>query len=103
MQNCQVGIEVLKSNEILLRNVVCRYRSEQVGYIDTLDRSGLIVSFEREVEQTNSELQVDTITLLTRCGGIIGVGKNLLWIIIFVLSSFATSFTILKKYAFNTQ
>ena len=80
-----------------------RYRSEQVGYIDTMDRSGVILSFDSVVEQTNSELQIDKITLLTRCGGIIGVGKNLLWIIIFILSSFATSVSILKTFTCNTQ
>ena len=83
--------------------LLCRYRSEQVGYIDTTDRSGLILSFDSVVELTKSELQIDQITLLTRCGGIIGVGKNLLWIIIFVMSSFATSVSILKTYTFNTQ
>ena len=83
--------------------VLSRYRSEQVGYIDTTDRSGVILSFDSVVEQTHSELQIDRITLLTRCGGIIGVGKNLLWIIIFVLSSLATSVSILKTYTLNTQ
>ena len=35
------------------------------------------------VENTISEYQIGPKTLATRVGGIIGVGKNLLWILIF--------------------
>ena len=45
------------------------------------------ISFENVVEKTVSELQINTRTLVTRFGGIIGVGKNLMWFIILVFSA----------------
>ena len=49
--------------------------------------SGIVVVFDRKVEKTISELQIGTQTLITRFGGIIGVGKNLLWVIILIFTS----------------
>lgn len=69
-----------------------------MGFIDTVDRSGLIVSFESVVEKTVSQVQIDEITLITRIGGIIGVGKNLLWILIFIVTSLTSGVSILKTY-----
>ena len=46
----------------------------------------MTISFGKVVEKTVSELQINTRTLITRFGGIIGVGKNLLWIIILGIS-----------------
>ena len=43
---------------------------------------GLFVTFENEVHITRNRLSVGPVTLLTRAGGIVGVGKNLLWIVI---------------------
>ena len=69
-----------------------------MGFIDTVDRSGMIVSFESVVEKTVSQVQIDEITLITRIGGIIGVGKNLLWILIFIITSLTSGVSILKSY-----
>ena len=49
--------------------------------------------FEGVVENTISESQIGPKTLATRVGGIIGVGKNLLWILIFGLTSLGTFLT----------
>ena len=49
--------------------------------------------FEGVVENTISEYQIGPKTLATRVGGIIGVGKNLLWILIFALTSLGTFLT----------
>ena len=46
----------------------------------------MTISFGKVIEKTVSELQINTRTLITRFGGIIGVGKNLLWIIILGIS-----------------
>lgn len=46
------------------------------------DRYGLVVQFDTEVEITDVNFNIGVMTLLTRLGGIIGVGKNLLWLII---------------------
>ena len=50
-----------------------------------------------EVEVTSSQWTIGPLSLLTRCGGIIGVGKNLLWIIIVILSYIATVHTKIYK------
>ena len=47
---------------------------------------GIIIIFDNLVEKTISELQIGPRTLVTRFGGIIGVGKNLMWVIIFAIS-----------------
>ena len=50
------------------------------------DRFGLLINFDREVVETKSKLNIEPLTLLTRIGGMIGVGKEFLWIIITVCS-----------------
>ena len=37
--------------------------------------------FENEVEVTKSVLTIEPLTLLTRIGGILGVGRTLVWLI----------------------
>ena len=46
----------------------------------------MFVQFDNEVEVTNSKLNIGNITFLTRLGGLIGVGKELLWITIILIS-----------------
>ena len=43
---------------------------------------GLTIAFDNVVEKTISNWQIEPVTLLTRIGGIIGVGKELLWVLI---------------------
>ena len=45
---------------------------------------GLFIQFDELVKTTKSHYVIGTITLLTRIGGIIGVGKELLWITIVI-------------------
>ena len=60
---------------------------EQLGRVESNELFGMVVAFDNIVEQTISDWQIKPITLLTRFGGLVGVGKNLLWIIIFICSS----------------
>ena len=50
----------------------------------------MFVTFDREAEVTSSHLTIEPLTLLTRVGGIIGVGKEFLWIIITLFTYLAT-------------
>ena len=50
---------------------------------DNIDKSDKI----SVIEETISTLQIGTKTLATRVGGIIGVGKNLFWVLIFFVST----------------
>ena len=51
--------------------------------------SGLYIDFHKMIQRRVSTLQIGPETLLTRLGGIIGVGKNLVWIIIFLFTTFS--------------
>ena len=74
-----------------------RYEIEKIGFYATKLKSGLGLTFDNIVEQTISELQIGPKTLLVRFGGIIGVGKNLLWIIIFAVSSAMTCWSFVNR------
>ena len=64
-----------------------RYKVDNVGFDAREDRFGLYVQFDQNVEITVSKLQIGLKTLGTRFGGIIGVGKELLWVLILTLTS----------------
>ena len=76
-----------KQNYHFKKLPICRYKLEQLGIEESNELFGLAIVFDTSVEQTKSDWQITEVTLLTRIGGIIGVGKNLLWIIVFVGSS----------------
>ena len=63
------------------------YQVEQVGvYNDANNLRGIIIAFDDEVEVETSELQISAKTFLTRVGGIIGVGKEFLWMMLCAVS-----------------
>ena len=62
-----------------------------------MDRAGLVIEFDGMVQTTTSEPQLTAKTLLIRTGGAIGIGKNLVWLIIFVLTSLGTIKKFLKQ------
>ena len=64
-----------------------KYLSTEIGVKEFGDLDGVTMYFDKEVEITRTELQIGSKTLITRFGGIIGVSKNLLWIVIFGFSS----------------
>ena len=74
-----------------------RYAVEKLGFYATKKKSGLGITFDNVVEQTISELQIGPKTLLVRFGGIIGVGKNLLWILVFSATSVGALITFIKR------
>ena len=61
--------------------MICRYRVEHVGVTSLIDQSGLVITFDDQVEESFSSFQIGAQTLVTRIGGIIGVGKELFWIV----------------------
>lgn len=65
-----------------------KYLSTEIGLKESEDdEKGVALFIDKEVEITKSELQIGFRTLITRFGGIIGVSKNLLWIVIFGITS----------------
>ena len=71
---------------------------EQLGRVESNELFGMVVAFDNIVEQTISDWQIKPVTLLTRFGGLVGVGKNLLWIIIFICSSMSLVSNMIKVY-----
>ena len=68
---------------------LCRsvwYKTTKIGHDEKDDRYGLYVEFHKEVILTSDNLSIEPMTLLTRIGGIIGVGKEFFWIIISISS-----------------
>ena len=64
-----------------------KYYVNEFGFKADSQLKGVMVVFDKVVKQTISELQIGPRTLVTRFGGIIGVGKNLSWVLIFILSA----------------
>ena len=72
-------------------NILLRYKLDQVGFLDAKNGSGVYVDVDNVIEETISSLQIGTKTLTTRVGGIIGVGKNLFWLLVFFVSYLGTA------------
>ena len=51
------------------------------------DRVITYLTFDDVIEKTYVERQIGPLTFISRIGGFIGIGKNLLWIVIIILSS----------------
>ena len=65
------------------------------------DRIGLFIQFEKKIKTVGVTFIIDEITLLTRIGGIIGVGKEILWAIVFFFGSLKIFFITIKKLFFQ--
>ena len=76
---------------------VTSFEVEDIGFLSLKNVRGMAFAFADDVEVTTSELQIGTKTLLTRVGGVIGVGKEFLWIILCGLSGIKVITTILTK------
>ena len=72
--------------------IIYRYITRKVGFDARKDRYGLFVAFNEDIEVFTENLIIQPITLLTRIGGIIGVGKELLWVAL-SLATFAMALT----------
>ena len=82
----------------------CRYKIAQAGLIATTDlSSGLYIDFHAMIARRVSSWQIGPETLLTRLGGIIGVGKNLVWIIIFLFTTLSTFSSYFKRRFFEPK
>ena len=58
---------------------------------------GLFIQLEEKIQVQRSSFVVDEITLTTRVGGIIGVGKEMFWIIIFTFGIMKLAFSMMVK------
>ena len=74
-----------------------KYSVKEFGFAEDNQKYGVYLTFEDTVDKTISEFQIGPTTLVARFGGIIGVGKNLLWIIILAFSVFGFCSSKIKK------
>ena len=56
------------------------YLVEKIGAKVKLDKGGLVMRFSDDVDVTEAQRTINFETLVSRIGGSIGVGKELLWI-----------------------
>ena len=74
-----------------------RFKVDQTGFDARRDIYGLFVQFDQDVDVSLSKLEVGLKTLATRFGGIIGVGKELLWVIILFFTSCGSFLAFFKQ------
>ena len=84
-------------------DIFCRYKVNDVGSVHSDNISGLLINFEPELESKVTRFRVDFKTFITRIGGIVGVWKNLFWIIIFFFASVAKLISIVARYHKNNN
>ena len=60
--------------------------STGLGFMESMGSSGVNIFFDKIIDDTVTEFKIDSVTLLTRFGGIIGLTKNLLWIVLLFMT-----------------
>ena len=84
-----------------------RYEIEEFGFSNRDDYYQLSAYFINDIKVSSAHLTIDPLTLLTRIGGIIGVGQVLTWVIIFCYERFATlipkMLDVMLKTSFNKK
>ena len=77
-----------------------RYKVVYQGRIRTKDLShgGIVIDFNNVLEMKVTSWQVSVETLTTRIGGVIGVGKELLWVAILLITSSVSFLSLFSKY-----
>ena len=82
--------------------IILSYKIKTTGSTVSEDGAGFVLALDGLVEKTNSKLQITAKTLVIRMGGFIGMGKNLVWLIIFLLSSCGAIRSFFQR-LFNSQ
>ena len=85
----KIGISEIKLDKCQVPCRVKRYQATEIGLkIKRTNLGGLKIWFENEVDVTKSLWAIDEKTLISNIGGFTGIGKEFLWLIILMLSSF---------------
>ena len=71
-----------------------RYKIEKIGIELRPDqtRFGMFVQVDSAVHVSKSQWTISPMTFLTRIGGVVGVGKELMWILISIIGFIMTIF-----------
>jgi len=73
-----------------------RFLTRKIGFSTRQDRYGLKIYVNQDVNVKKTHFTITPITLLTRLGGILGVGKEFLWIVITLAAFIVTVFRATK-------
>ena len=92
----QIGMIDAKPKKCLRPCKIKTYEIQKIGVRKWNEKKGLSIWFENEVYLTKSSWQNDAITIISNIGGIIGISKNFLWLVIMVTSSFGALISFLK-------
>ena len=66
--------------------LAAEYQVKNIGFVQG-EKTSFVINFDNTVKKTITGPQVTALSLVSKFGGIIGLGKNLLWIIILFWSS----------------
>ena len=90
----KIGISEIKLDKCQVPCRVKRYQATEIGLkMKRTNLGGLKIWFENEVDVTKSLWAIDEKTLISNIGGFTGIGKEFLWLIILMLSSFSVLIT----------
>ena len=71
-----------------------RYEAEEIGMLENQgSQYSIVFYFEEEVEISQSMFAIEPLTLLTRIGGTLGVGRTLVWLINLCFDNFISVYS----------
>ena len=98
----KLGMIEAKSEVCSVPCKVKRYHAEGIGVREWDNvKGGLAIWFENEVDIVKASWKIDPESLISSVGGFIGVSKNLLWLIIMLITSVGGLFSYLKMQKFE--
>ena len=75
----------------------CRFNVEEIGFQTGETDYGIILVVDQKVDVTVTQLTIGPFALLSRFGGIIGVGQTLAWVINFCIDYLHSILTNIKN------
>ena len=76
------------------------FNSRLTGFDQRKKKLGIFIQYEEKMKTVGVSFIINEITLLTRIGGIIGVGKEILWAIVFFIGLLKISMIKIKNLIF---
>lgn len=83
--------------------IIRKYQVKLLGVEETDNGQGILLYFDKNVDVTKSSLQISFIKIMSEIGGSIGIGKNLLWLIILLISTITVCVSKLKLKVFSFE
>ena len=75
----------------------CRFNVEEIGFQTGETDYGMILVVDQKVDVTVTQLTIGPFALLSRFGGIIGVGQTLAWVLNFCIDHVNSVYTNIRN------